>query len=248
MSSFIKYRPLHIYPPTEREKVSCLCKKCQNAHALLAGVNTFRKVKRLAPHKSVTGFLEIDLLQPGYQDQESFESTVNLYPEFFDEKEVKYYIFEQKEEKYYKNGEEKTYYRTARIDKHTRVNKIVQKLAVNAESYLEHRSHVINIDETFPIIKQSFKGTYIELDFSENLAMKPKFEVQDAHFSGKQYTLHCAIVGPGNPKYVYHLCDDTTHDPTLVHLVLEDIFDKRSIKDEAVIIKSDNAPTQYKNR
>ena len=178
LSSFIKYRPFYIYPPTEREKVSCLCKKCQNAHALLAGVNTFRKVKRLAPHKSVTGFLEIDLLQPGYQDQESFESTVNLYPEFFDEKEVKYYIFEQKEEKYYKNGEEKTYYRTARIDKHTSVNKIAQELAVNAESYLKHRLHVINIDETFPIIKQSFKGTYIELDFSENLAMKPKFEVQ----------------------------------------------------------------------
>ena len=47
---------------------------------------------------------------------------------------------------------------------------------------------------------------------------------------------------------MHQLCDDTTHDPTFVHLVLEDTFDNRSIKDEAVIIKSDNAPTQYKNR
>ena len=78
--------------------------------------------------------------------------------------------------------------------------------------------------------------------------MKPKFEAQDAHFSGKQYTLHCSIVEPNDPKYVYHLCDDTTHDPSFVHLVLEDIFEVRGFKDTHVMIKSDNAPTQYKNR
>ena len=42
--------------------------------------------------------------------------------------------------------------------------------------------------------------------------MKPKFEAQDAHFSGKQFTLHCAIVEPEASKYVYHLGDDTTYD------------------------------------
>ena len=52
----------------------------------------------------------------------------------------------------------------------------------------------------------------------------------------------------GDPKYVYHLCDDTTHDPSLVHLVLENIFDTQDFENEAVIIKSENAPTQYKNR
>ena len=35
--------------------------------------------------------------------------------------------------------------------------------------------------------------------------MKPKYEVQDAHFSGKQYTLHFAIVEPGKQKAVCHL-------------------------------------------
>ena len=34
-----------------------------------------------------------------------------------------------------------------------------------------------------PIIRIAFDGKYIEMDFSENLEMKPKFEVEDANFS-----------------------------------------------------------------
>ena len=116
---------------------------------------------------------------------------------------------------------------------------IAQKLISIRDSYLKHRSHVYNINEVFPIVKESFQGTYIELDFSENIAIKPKFEVQEAHFSGKQYTLHCSIVEPGMNEYVYHLCDDTKHDPVFVNEVLEDIFTKRNNKYETVIIKSD---------
>ena len=81
------------------------------------------------------------------------------------------------------------------------------------------------------------------MGFSDNIAMKPKFEVQDAHFSGKQYSLHCSIVEAGIKKYFYHLSDDTTHDPEFVHEVLVDLFDKFSIKNETIMIKSDNALT-----
>ena len=86
------------------------------------------------------------------------------------------------------------------------------------------------------------------MDFSENIARKTKSEVQEAHFSGKQYTLHCAIVQPGEVKFIYHLSDDTTHDPSFVQQVLEDIFDRWEIRDETIVVKSDNAPTQYKNK
>ena len=68
---------------------------------------------------------------------------------------------------------------------------IAQNLISVKGSYLKDRSQVDNIDKAFPIDKEHFQGTYIELDFSENIAIKSKFEVQEAHFSGKQYTLHC---------------------------------------------------------
>ena len=78
--------------------------------------------------------------------------------------------------------------------------------------------------------------------------MKPKFEAQDAHFSGKQFTLHCAIVEPEVPKYVYHLSDDITHDSFIVHHVITGIITTRNINNQTIIIKSDHAPTQYKNK
>ena len=86
------------------------------------------------------------------------------------------------------------------------------------------------------------------MDFSENIAMKPKFEVQDAYFLGKQYSLHRSIVEPGTQKQFYHLSDDSTPNPELVHEVLADLFDKLSIKNEIIMIKRDNALIQYKNK
>ena len=198
-------------------------------------------MKNLSQHTSVTTFLH------DFQSLKLSDRT-DIYPEFNDEKEINYYIFGPKTESYSKNGKEIQYTRTGLIDKREEVFVIAQKLISIQDSYLKHRSHVDNINKVFPIVKESFQGTHIELDFSENITIKPKFEVQDAHFSGKQYTLHCSIVEPGMNKYVYHLCDDTKHDPVFVNEVLEDTLTKRNIKNETVIIKSDNAPTQYKNQ
>ena len=102
-----------------------------------------------------------------------------------------------------------------------------------------------NIAAVLPMIRESFSG---KLDFSENVGLKPKHEVQNAHFSGKQYSLHCSIVKPGDNKYVFHLSDDTNHDPLFANEILKDIFKRWNIKDEAIIIKGDNAPTQCKNK
>ena len=77
--------------------------------------------------------------------------------------------------------------------------------------------------------------------------MKTKQDVKETHFSGKQYNLHCSIVQPGDNKFVYHLNDNTSHDSSFVHQVLEDIFDRWNIRNETVIIKSDNVTKQYKN-
>ena len=117
------------------------------------------------------------------------------------------------------------------------VKKVAKTLIGQGGSYLRHRSHVANIKITLPLIHESFNGKCIEIDFSENIAMKPKFEVQDAHFSGKQYSLHCSVVEPGIQKYFYHLSDDTTHDPEFVHKVLVDVFDKVSTKTSMLLIQ-----------
>ena len=98
------------------------------------------------------------------------------------------------------------------------------------------------------MLKDEFKGKYIELDFSENLALRPKHEVHSAHFSGKQHAPHCAIFRRGDTNFHYHLSDDTKNDPFFVDEVLHDLIHHYNINDEDVIIQSDNAATQYKNR
>ena len=240
-STFNKYIPFYIGPPSEREKESCLCIKCQNAHLILKGINNFRKSVLMCKMESVTDFLRL-------KDTLSEEEIQKNHPEFSSLKLTSFYLFEKKTETYVKNGEEKSYDRTTRVDKTEKVSSIVETLLNSGPSYLKHRQHVKNTSTIIPKIRAHHNGKYIEMDFSENIALKTKSEVQEAHFSGKQYTLHCSIVEPGENKFVYHLSDDTTHDPSFVYQVLEDIFERWEIKNETVVIKSDNAPTQYKNK
>ena len=60
--------------------------------------------------------------------------------------------------------------------------------------------------------------------------------------------MDCTIMQPGEIKFAYHLSDDIPHDLSFVHQVLEDVFDRREIGAETVVIKGDNTPTQYKNK
>ena len=86
------------------------------------------------------------------------------------------------------------------------------------------------------------------MNFSENIALKTKQEVQEAHFSGKHYTLYCSIFQPGDNKFVHHVSDDTIHNLSFVRQVLKDIFDRWNIRNETTIIKSDKAPARYKKK
>ena len=97
-------------------------------------------------------------------------------------------------------------------------------------------------------MKEAYGSMYIELDFSQNLALRPKDEVQSAHFSGKQFTLHCSIVGPVGYRYHFYFSDGTTHDLVFVDQVLRELIRKYDIKNQNLWIQSDNAPTQYKNK
>ena len=162
-SLFYKYKPFYVIPPTEREQESCLCIRCQNSHLLLKGVNSYRKMENVSQNTFVTTFLH---------DSQSLKLSgrTDIYPEFNDEKEINYCIFGPKMESYFKNGKETQYLRTARFDKKEEVSVVAQKLIAINNSYL-HRSHVDNINKAFPIVKESFQGTYIGLDFSENIAI-----------------------------------------------------------------------------
>ena len=133
-----------------------------------------------------------------------------LFPERENNKDVHYYVYERKTECYKgNNGNDVQYTRTARFDKNEKVSELVNSLLKNSSRYLKHRPFGNNVNHVFPILKERFSEKYIELDFSENLALRPKNEVQSADFSGKQHSLHCATFSPRNTNFHYHLSDDT---------------------------------------
>ena len=140
------------------------------------------------------------------------------------------------------------YQRITRVDHKEAVKDLCQKVLDTGSTYLKDRTYVNNVSSVFPEKKSTYDGKYIELDFSQNLALRPKDEVQSANYSGKQLALHCPIVNPVNNCHHFHLSDDTNHDSIFVDHVMRDIIDKYNIQNEDLWIQSDNALSQYKSK
>ena len=235
-STFFKFKPFYCVIPTEKEKQSCVCINCQNPHLLLKSINRHRASCKLPIHKSLTEYIK--QLRDGENFAELDEDRVCMY-----------HSYERVQETYTKrDGTPGCYTRTTRVEHHLPIKDISLKILDVADVYLKHRTYVDNVTTILPELKAGYEGKYIELDYSQNIALRPKDEVQSAHYSGKQFTLHCAIVDPTEKRYHFHLSNDTNHDPVFVDYVIRDLIKKYRIKDEDLWIQSDNAPTQYKNK
>ena len=92
---------------------------------------------------------------------------------------------------YFNNqGDEVTYYRTARVDKKAVLSEIYLLFQAIAKTYLLHQYFVISDNIFWRKFKTTYQGSMLTIDYSENLNFKPKFEAQSAHFSGRQRSLH----------------------------------------------------------
>ena len=116
------------------------------------------------------------------------------------------------------------------------------RILINIKKYVDNCSSV------FPLMKETYNGKYIELNFSQNSALRPKDEVPSAQFSGKHFILHCSTVDPTGSGYHFDLSDHIIHDPVFVDHALCNIINKYNIRNQDLWIQSDNAPTQYKNK
>ena len=124
---------------------------------------------------------------------------------------------EKKKETFYnKRGKKVTYTRTARIDYNdVPLRQVYDTLMNLAQCYLIHRYHVSNDIVYWEKFVSETDQYILWVDYSQNIALTPKFEVQSAHSSGRQHTLHDSLLcAPFSDtlKYIYHLSDDTNHD------------------------------------
>ena len=166
-------------------------------------------------------------------------------------KKVNYYVLEAVTTKYFnKNGKKVSYTRTARVDKNESLHSIIDQLQQLAKNYLLHRFSVVNGKIYWKEFLETTGNHTLWLDYSQNIAITEKKQVQSAHFSGRQHTLHNTVIqSPGGENlYLYHLSDDTNHDSVLIFYIMQDIIHKHPevIEKGFLVLQSDNCQEQYK--
>ena len=116
-----------------------------------------------------------------------------------------------------------------------------------SDEYLYHRYQEQNDKFVWKHILDEIDSPIFHMDFSENLMPTPKFEAQSAHFSKRQFSLHCTVMhNPGSNKFIYHLSDDMSHDSYFTMAVVNDLVTRFAPEDDIIRFKSDNCLTQYK--
>ena len=165
-------------------------------------------------------------------------------------KKISYYQFEQVEEKYYNlEGILKFYSRTGRKDyKDVTVKDVYSLLLVSARSYLLHRYHTLLDKVYWQRYLDETDSAVVWMDYSQNIKLTEKNQVQSAHFSGKQQTLHDILISNnGINTYMYH---DTNHDSVMTFEILKTVVKEHPevIKTGKLVLRSDNCSTQYKSR
>ena len=260
----LNLKPFFVVKPTDKEKEMCLCKFCLNLrlsfNALMEHSKKFDGpffesissfyMNSCGCQKAENGYWKLDCCLGKCQDCRSKENI--LIPNVDSGTKISYYKFEVTKTSYLskKTNTIKECKRTERVNVSQDVKALLQDIYKLKEKYLLHRYQVENDRmEWRKIIETNHQfGPLFHLDYSENVSGTPKFEPQDAHFSKRQFSLHCTVVHFGDKEhhFLYHLSDDLTHGWCYTEKVVEDII-KMYPDAQIYRFKFDNCSPQYKS-
>ena len=259
-------KPFYVQTATEREKECCLCKFCLNCRLkykemikhLKKDVEKTDSLSEYFGHgivcpKGPNGYFQ-DKCVSGQCDNEECSLKVKYSLGDFDVPEtIDYHQFVKEVFEYTKTKEKKQGSRTVRKLFTDDFGQFKENFDVLGETYLNHRYEIKNDQYIWPkILAETDLGYVFHMDFSENISATPKFEPQDAHFSGKQTSLHCTVIHTPNLsekdfQYAYHFSDDKNHDASFTISMTSDLLKQFPDFDNypLIRIKSDNCATQY---
>ena len=211
---------------TDKETEMCLCSKCLNPHCLYkaskTNVNTDLP-KSLSDdlcknfkcdHEPETNFFHRDCTLGKCQNKcEILSTSADLKDQRLDEdkKVVSFYVFETVKTKYFnKLGKEVSYDRNACVDKKDLIQNIISQLQSVAVHYLIYRFLIINDFTYWRRFLSETEHYTLWLDYFQTTNFTEKRQVQSAHFSGRQHTLHNTVLqAPKNGKHIFTTCQMT---------------------------------------
>ena len=116
-----------------------------------------------------------------------------------DEKLYAYVQFQPTKTRFFNTqGKPVEYTRCARTELKALLNDMQRLLIEGGIGYLQH-CFFVSLDKAFWLrFKSECLCPIIHIDYSENIQLTPKNEVQSAHYSGRQHTLHCSVLFNNN--------------------------------------------------
>ena len=262
LSMFYKCKPFYVLPASNREMESCLCGKCLNPHSLYnslkrcvkdlpASLSDYLTMYFQCQRDTNIDFPDISCINGNCKNGCQILNESNT-DQFSSTKHVSYYQFESKDEFYFdKNGKRCVYKRIARQDYSKPVKDVYNLLMASAKNYLTHRYNVLTDRIYWQCYLADTKDAVVWMDYSMNIKLTERDQVQSAHFSGRQQTLHDSLIDDqGKHTYIYHLSDDTTHDSVMTKRIIEEIIISHPeiIRSGVLQLRSDNCAAQYKSR
>ena len=122
----------------------------------------------------------------------------------------------------------------------------------DVERKRRHRHNMLLDKVYWQQYTESLRDPVMHLDYSQNIKLVEKNQVQSAHFSGRQQTLHDSLIQQENVSntYIYHLSDDTNHDNIMTRQIIKSILEihPEIYRSGVLYLRSDNCSTQYKSR
>ena len=216
-------KPFYIQNATEREKISCLCKFCLNIRLQFNelqkhfadktkktdSITQYYSSKIVCDHDA-NGFFSLQCISstsgnknceiaPLFNENDFDKPVCVMYDQFV----VETYAYVSKKKSAETEGK-----RTVRKQFNKDFDTFKSEFDSMAQLYLVHRYEIVNDNFLWPqlqILAESNLGYIFHQDYSENISSTPKFEPQDAHFSGKQTSLHSSVVYPPSDKKNMHI-------------------------------------------
>ena len=264
VSTFFNLKPFYIGSPSVREMECCTCISSVNPHFLykLLKINIRKKTGQILPD-SLTEYLTSNFEcsvnnEVNYYDIDCIKGKcvnnckIKLDPVPSDNKLYTYVEFKTVFEKFYnKKGQLCEYKCCARTEEKATLEGMQVKLISMAENYLSHHFGVSSDKVFWPIFRKECPYTILHVDYSENIKLTPKNEVQHAHFSRRQHTLHCSVLYKSNVKgdHEFLLSNDTNHDSVMTSVIEDVLIRYPVIVDSCILVsRSDNCSTRYKSR
>ena len=256
------YKSFYVTNSTEKEKQLCLCKLCLNERLLFQVLHKYSEMGdslsaylmgRCDCTKDENGFWRIKCCIGKCTSCKSKRDQLNDLPGLeADIGTITFYKFEEMKTLYYrqKTGEEKISKKVERSKNKHETPKVVHDLVMTKiDDYLLRQYQAQNDSFVWKHILESVDdlGPIFHMNYSENLGPTAKIEAQSAHFSKRQFSLHCTLMhcNGGLNKFVYHLSDYNSHDSVFM-AVINDLITKFAPDFDVLHFKSDNCSTQYK--